>query len=227
MTKRIPYLRKKLYHKSAVKTFFYKLVWVATYILVWPIIRLFYKMEIEFDKSIRVLRRPVILISNHKNPFDPWLVSIALPFSTFWRILPVAIMGSKHFASSGLNLIGKMGIINLVYGAYGVVSLPHLKEREDKLRPFMEALENKASVLIFPEGKMRQEENVGPFKEGVALLHLSTGAPIFPASIKFKGYGWRKSCLVRFGKSLTFDKNSAPFKITEQVKSAVEELYAK
>jgi len=208
-----------------VRTVLYKIVWVVTYILVWPLIRLFYKVKIGVDPLCYGLRAPLILVSNHRSPFDPWLISIALPFSVFLRILPVSIMGSKKFASSGLNLIGKMGVINLVYGAYGVISLPHFREREDKLRPFTQALEKRGSVLIFPEGRMRKEDDVGHFKEGVALLHLSTGTPILPSSIKFEGAGWRKTCLIRFGKIMTFGKNHSPSEIIAGLRNQVENLY--
>lgn len=209
-----------------VRNFFYKTVWVVSYIFGWPLIRLFYKMKITVDPNAYKLKAPLIFVSNHKSPFDPWLVSIALPFSIFLRILPVNIMGSRKFISSGLNMMGKMGIINLVYGIYGVITLPELTQREDKLRPFRMALERGESVLMFPEGRMREEESIGTFKEGAALLHIATHAPILISSIKFEGKKWRRKCIVNFGQTLSHVEDRSAAEVTKTTREGIERLYS-
>jgi len=210
-----------------IRTAFHKTVWIITYILVWPIIRIFYKIEIDFDKSIDTLKRPLILVSNHKTPFDAWILAGAIPFNLFVKILPIYIMGSRKFASGGLNVLGKMGIVSLVYGTYGVISLPFTKEKQEKLRPFYKILERGESVLIFPEGKLIRTDSIGDFKEGAAMLHMHTGVPILISSIRFSRTGFRKTCKVHFGELLIARKDANARSITSNITNKLKLLYYK
>ena len=98
------------------------------------------------------------------------------------------------------------------------------------------------SVLFFPEGGRAADGQMGPFKAGIGLLALESGAPVLPAYIrgsfqvlpKGRSIPKRHRIEVRFGPPITMDlylqsKNGESRlelgrKITEDIERAVRAL---
>lgn len=171
------------------------IAWLITYAVMAVLFPLSFLMDVRIsydDQSFQGMQRPLIIISNHRSILDPWLIAYALPFRIlFGKIFPIRTLTSIQFSEK--NRVGRIfkatGIMGLAYFFYNAISLPEGGSFEQKIDPFIKALNNKQSVLLFPEGRLSSEESILEFKKGVVVLHQQTSAPILPVAIRYEGRG--------------------------------------
>lgn len=114
-------------------------------------------------------RNPYVVVSNHES-FADILLLTHLPWEMKWmskiEILRIPILGWM------MRLAGDIGIDR--------------GSRESAVRALeqsRQALRNKTSVMIFPEGTRSTGEDLLPFKDGAFRLAIKTGTPILPLAI--------------------------------------------
>lgn len=114
------------------------------------------------------LPRQRIYFANHCSHLDTLTLWAALPAALRARTRPVA--ARDYWGGGGLKgLIAGPGL-NVV-----LIERQRTNADEDPLRPLDEALAAGDSLILFPEGTRRDEEQLGPFKSG--LYHLAQRHP--------------------------------------------------
>ena len=179
-------------------------IYIISHFVVFFLSKIFLSVYINYeDKDFKEIKRPVIIVSNHKNSFDAWVILYSLPFRVFFRILPIRAFAKKRFEKSFLwDKLYRLKIIDFVYYIYNVITIPEVDSFEGKTKPLVEALNNKNSILMFPEGRIILEEGVGEFKKGVVYLQDMTGTPILPCAVCYgKKTFFRRKTSVSFGKA--------------------------
>lgn len=197
-----------------------KTVWIINYIILWPLLRLFYSFRISVHEKSRLAHGPIIIAANHQGKFDPWIVAVALPFDMFLRVLPIRYMGATMYTSPVLNFLEKILVLPLIHSFYGVIRIGKARRKREKLRPFITALKNKDSIGIFPEGAVSNVGKIAPLKDGVALLQKETGLQILPITIRYReGKFLRRRCTIYIGNLISPQKSAPVSEIKRQIKS--------
>lgn len=212
------------------------IVWIFCYFSSSIFLRFFLSIKIYYkDKNFKNLKKPIIVVSNHKSPFDPWVLSVAMPFRQHLKISPVRPFARKDFPNkkSFLGALSFLGILSFLYYIYNVITIPDVDSFEGKTQPLLDALNNKNSILMFPEGKMILKEDVGEFKKGVVYLQEKTGVPILPCAVRYGGKGlFRRKVFVSFGEVLylpkrLFRNKDDYFEAREYLRGEILSLYKK
>ena len=109
---------------------------------------------------------PAILVSNHTSGLDPLLLQTGCPRLARW------MMAREYFDQTGLQWLYKLvGAIPVQRTGYDTAAT----------RAAIRALQNGLLLGVFPEGKIESTPDLIPFQQGIGLLALRTGAPVFPA----------------------------------------------
>lgn len=111
-------------------------------------------------------RGPAILVCNHTSGLDPLLVQSACPRVIRW------MMAREYFDIRPLRWI---------FETTGVIPVHRSGRDMAATRAAMRALQEGYVVGVFPEGKIETTRQLLPFHNGIGLLALRTGAPVYPA----------------------------------------------
>lgn len=142
---------------------------------IFPLIRAGYSLEIRGREHIRGIKEPCLIISNHNMHLDQAMLLRSMPSGFRQRVAIAAaatdIYGNR-FRGFWASLLGN--------------AFPFAKQGSG----IRESLENVArmldggwNVLLFPEGKLTVIGPMKPFKSGIGLLAMETGAPVLPMRI--------------------------------------------
>ncbi|MCX6713467.1 MAG: lysophospholipid acyltransferase family protein [Candidatus Vogelbacteria bacterium] len=172
-----------------MQTIIVNIVWIVSYFITWPITRLIWPVKMTVDKSVTKLKGPIIIISNHKSVFDPWLVPGAIPFRVFIKLLPIRILATKDYSDPTCVWLEKFKLISLAHYLYGAISITKSLSFEEKTDPVVNAIKKGQSVIIFPEGGLNKEKTIGNFRRGVPYIYARTHALILPCSVNFTKAG--------------------------------------
>jgi 1-acyl-sn-glycerol-3-phosphate acyltransferase len=131
-------------------------------------------------------RRPFVVVSNHESFADILLIS-HLPWEMKWlskaELFRIPIMGWMMWLAGDVPV--KRG-----FGPSAVEAMARCRK----------ALENRVSVMIFPEGTRSRTSELLPFKDGAFRLAIEAGVPILPLAVSGTGSALRKHDW-RFGRS--------------------------
>lgn len=111
-------------------------------------------------------RRPYVVVSNHESFVDILLIS-HLPWDMKW--LSKAELFRIPFLGWLLRLAGDIPI-QRGFGPSAVEAIAKCRQ----------ALSNRVSVMIFPEGTRSNTADLLPFKDGAFRLAIDAGVPILP-----------------------------------------------
>ncbi|MBS1866429.1 MAG: 1-acyl-sn-glycerol-3-phosphate acyltransferase [Acidobacteria bacterium] len=116
-------------------------------------------------------KRTSIIISNHVNLFDPFVLYCAIPqFTRGWEL-------ESHF---------KIPIYGLLMKRFGNVPVPDVRRPSDLKRMWRltkDAIDGGMSLIVFPEGKRTRDGRVGEFELGAFRLAQQLNIPLVPVSI--------------------------------------------
>jgi 1-acyl-sn-glycerol-3-phosphate acyltransferase len=144
-------------------------------------------------------RRPFVVVSNHESFADILLIS-HLPWEMKWlskaELFRIPIMGWMMW------LVGDIPVKR----GFG----PSAVEAMERCR---KALDNRVSVMIFPEGTRSKTAELLPFKDGAFRLAIEAGVPILPLAVSGTATALRKHDW-RFGRS------DAEVRVLEPVETA-------
>jgi len=111
-------------------------------------------------------RRPYVVVSNHESFVDILLIS-HLPWEMKWlskaELFRIPVLGWL------LRLAGDIPI-KRGFGPSAIEAIARCRE----------ALANRVSVMIFPEGTRSSTDELLPFKDGAFRLAIDAGVPILP-----------------------------------------------
>jgi 1-acyl-sn-glycerol-3-phosphate acyltransferase len=111
--------------------------------------------------------RPVVLMGNHVNLIDPFLVAAAFPIPI------VALERASHFRWPVYGwLISRWGNIPVLPG--------RLSSTRTTLKRAQDALRRGLSLAIFPEGTRTRTGSMGPFHKGAFYIAQQAGADVVP-----------------------------------------------
>ncbi len=162
-----------------------------------------------------------IIAANHASFFDPPLIAASWPepihFLARKTLFDVPILRPliQRLNAHPLSTKGQMGA----------------------LKQMTELLQEKKTILIFPEGTRSTDGSIAPFKSGVGLLAKRANAPIIPAYIhgsfqiwpRSKGwphlFGYHSMCL--FGAPIWPEEEVEKEALTQRVEDAVRLLQNK
>jgi 1-acyl-sn-glycerol-3-phosphate acyltransferase len=207
--------------------------------------------RIRVDYPERIPTEPALLVANHLNHLDPFLLLSEIPAAPYCYILGDARSLYNHWWKRAI-LKRCQGMIPLprrwkeelavIEGAKsGREDLKDLAEKIDRDVPNGKSLETLRqidraiqtifdrgdSLLLFPEGKLGAEEGnlEVPLKPGAVRYALRSGVEIVPVAIVgTKNLYFRKELILRFGKPLKFPQSKRPK--ASEIQAATEELQA-
>jgi 1-acyl-sn-glycerol-3-phosphate acyltransferase len=168
--------------------------------------RVFCSLEIKGVENIEKLDTNTIIASNHVSELDPMLIVSCLPF--FSKNLPLYFVSlEKKEYPNGWRKFFYGGTFFKLMGAYpAYVGLNNYRQA---LHHHIKLINEGKNVVIFPTGRIYQNNVPEKAKGGVAFLARETRTQIIPVSIKgiehftFNDFIQRKRKLtVVFGKPI-------------------------
>jgi 1-acyl-sn-glycerol-3-phosphate acyltransferase len=157
-------------------------------------------------------RRPFVVVSNHESFADILLIS-HLPWEMKWlskaELFRIPIMGWMMWLAGDVPV--KRG-----FGPSAVEAMARCRQ----------ALDNRVSVMIFPEGTRSKTAELLPFKDGAFRLAIEAGVPILPLAVSGTATALRKHDW-RFGRSDAEVRVLEPVETTGLTLSDVPELKAR
>ena len=163
--------------------FIQNLMWPAA----WTLLRFFYQIEIRGREHLKNIRLPVIIVSNHKTLFDSFLIGIALPFLS--PLFPIRFMAEEErFNAPMLEFLKKIKLLKLIYIFCGGFPSRRGTGVENAIKLPLKLLQEKETVVMFPEGQLMRDDSLGIFYPGIAALALRSGANILPLTIRLENH---------------------------------------
>lgn len=204
--------------------FFRAILWPA---ICEPIVRTFYDLEVRGSERLAAAEAPVIFAANHCAHLDNAFIIVALP-NPWRRRMAIAaaakdIFGRRHF---GLPIKGWLA--QLLGNAF-----PFARGRKAARVDHLQGLlDQRWSVLMFPEGKLTVCGPMQQFKGGIGLIAVEYGRPVVPIKVEVLRRGpWegggrfsRGAVEVRFGDPLRFGADDDPLEATARLEAAVRAL---
>ncbi len=164
-------------------------------LIVGPLFRLLFRMQVSGREELVELRPPFLLAASHLGHVDTPAVLLALPRRLRGRL--AVAMATEHFPAlfaAGPQRPGRMArarqwlafrLAVLLFHAY---PLPRQGGFAATLDYTAELAEAGHAILIFPEGRIRDEgQPLAPFKEGPARLAVRLGLPVVPVGLAGTG----------------------------------------
>jgi len=185
----------------------------------WIIFKCFFGLRITGSKNLPK-SGPFIVVANHSSVFDGFILAASIkPKITF---MAAAYLFKINFYR---------------YILQGMDAIPVQRDGSDifALKKSIKALKQGGILGIFPEGRMKKEEDSTSAKAGAAYLAIKTNVPIVPIAILGSGKAlpvrkkWPKfsKIRVRIGKPIITSKTlSIDKKIIEKiVNTYMKEIY--
>lgn len=180
-------MNKPLYY---IPIFMQKVGFVVFYILH----KTFVRIKVSGRENLLGLRaqgRPVIFALNHTSELDVTASPLILGFLSPLYPLYYVTAPKDKFDSFGWRNYIYGGIFFNILGGYPIRS--GFKDYETSLETFIDLLDDRQTVLIFPEGKRTEDGKVGKARGGLGFLVYETGATVVPVSVNtFHDMAWWK-----------------------------------
>ena len=187
--------------------------WLFHFLLVRPLVLLVLGMNV-YHRERLPLFSPAVIIANHNNHIDTFVLMTLFPMGCLKRLRAVAaadyFLRNRVLAWISLNMFGIIPI-----------KRSNLKRGDgNPLDPCSAALKRGETLLIYPEGTRGEAERLSPFKSGVAhLARRHPDVPVIPVflhglgKMQPKGAIWPVPfiCNVVVGKALYWNGDCARF----------------
>ena len=191
--------------------------------LIFPLIELFAPLTVFDCDRVKSVKRGAVFVSNHSSAFDPVVILQALPNRFRYKAFVVAAADSI-FKRKWEGFLTQL-LIN-------TFPIPRAGGARPMLDLLKQHLENRWSVVIFPEGTLSRTGNIGTFKKGAAILATDAGVPIVPAYIeglyevfpRFRKLPRRHPSSSRFGEPLYAEPGEDYDAFIARVENAVRTL---
>lgn len=158
-------------------------------------VRVFYNAYRVLPSNLYIIRRGMLLVSNHQSMADPFAVMGHIPFRMFLQIVPLYFPVS-HVEYNRWYFKPFLKI----FGGYDVGGTK--KEKLIGLMKTRDLLKRKRTVLLFPEGKINKE-TIGDFHRGIEFFAKSSNGVVF---VRMQGFGSYWDILVRKKPTMKFSE---------------------
>ncbi len=163
-------------------------IFLPSFIL--PLTRAFARIEVKGREHLTAVDGPLILASNHQSFIDAPVIMAALPSQWRYRVAPA--MGkdffNAHFHPKGHGLMERLTISAAYYLAaliFNAFPLPqHEAGARETVRYMGELIDERFSVLIFPEGTRTETGEIGHFRPGIGMIASRLAAPVVPVRLE-------------------------------------------
>lgn len=170
-------MNKPLYY---IPIFMQKVGFVVFYVFH----KTFLRLKVEGRENLKGLKtkgRPVVLALNHASELDVTISGLVLGFvSPLYPIYFVTAPQERYNSFGWRNYIYG-GIFFNILGGYPIHS--GYKDYETSLETFIDLLENRQTVLIFPEGKRTTDGKTGKARGGLGFMVYETGSTVVPVAV--------------------------------------------
>ena len=151
---------------------------ILIYLILTLPIRFFLKVKGEHDlKFLETINKKegLILISNHTSRSDPFVILSSLPFSVFYKLVPIHFMTTLSYLNTWLQRLFLTPL-----GCF-----PHKTDDPSysSINKSIEFLKKGERVFIFPEGKRVKALENSETKRGVGILASQGSYSILPIRI--------------------------------------------
>jgi len=151
------------------------LAFMITKIFAKGLFRSLFKIEL-YGKNNIPKERNYIIISNHLNWIDPFLILMVFPSSP--KIIFIAEnegIYDSEFKKSFINKMGKPIV---------TINRDEAKSRIRAVRAMMKVIKSKNNLAVFPEGRLGHAEGrLFPFYVGVFSVAKKMNTPVLPVAI--------------------------------------------
>ncbi len=144
-------------------------------ILLFPILRVAYSVEVRGRQNLKALDRPCLVISNHNMHLD---------WSMLLRALPRHLRTKVAVAAAADDIFGTRR--RALSAAFLGNAFPFERDGggiRESLEDVQALLGTGWSILMFPEGKLTVCGPTQPFKSGVAWLAARADVPVVPIRV--------------------------------------------
>ena len=213
---------------------------IFQYIL-YPFISVLYRHKVYGKENLRNIKTPVVFAVNHSSNMDTFAILYSLPLKLRQRVtvmMSIEYHFNHFFYHKGswlqrfIEAIGFYLLVNLAINACPL-------SRTHGFRQIMEnigrLLDNRWSILIYPEGRVTPDGKIKKFESGVGMIASDMKVPVVPVRIRGLfdilhngilpiGHPPRWPMVtVHFGSPLTF-RGEDYREITKKIEKAVRSL---
>jgi 1-acyl-sn-glycerol-3-phosphate acyltransferase len=193
--------------------------------LIFPLLRLFCRLDVESAPALSELRGGFVLVANHASHLDCPVLLRALPAEIRARTRVAA--AADYFYRGRLRAAA-------VTAALGTVPIERRGNAAAGLAALHDVLISGGVVMIFPEGTRARDGQIGRFRCGAARLAITAGLPVVPAAMgglhELLPPGARRprrgAAVVRFGDPMRAARGECAKTFTTRLEKAVRELAA-
>jgi long-chain acyl-CoA synthetase len=160
------------------------------YLLVWPATMLLGKPRIRGRENLRGVRGPVVVVANHTTRSDIAFIQAALPLRLRHRLavsMEAERLRAMRNPSAELNLFGRWlerVKYALVVALFNVFPLPQQSGFRESFQFAGELVDRGYSVVVFPEGQLTRDGQIGSFRAGIGLLVNGVRLPVVPIRVE-------------------------------------------
>ncbi len=151
---------------------------------IWIVLR----PKIRYEKgATRKIKGRAIITSNHSKWMEaPLMITVFIKRRLFF------VMAKEIFRGRFLKwFFTEVGCIPIDRTAFDMQSY----------NSSIDVLKDERALVIFPEGKLEMNDEIQPFKAGVALMSLQTNSPVVPVYID-KEFSFSKRAQIIIGKAV-------------------------
>ncbi len=191
----------------------------------WPILRValfcMYRVKVSDPHgTLKHIPPATIIVSNHKTPFDPFVISVLFPWNS--SVYPIRFMAEfEKFELPQIEFFRKIGLIYFIYAMFGAFSSRRGQGIERAIELPVYFLKHAESVLIFPEGIMVRGDKLGKIYRGAGMIAARTQRQVLPIAINYRKGEYQ----VNIGKLFTIPKEATDRDMVQKVQSALNALY--
>jgi 1-acyl-sn-glycerol-3-phosphate acyltransferase len=182
--------------------------------------RMYHRVEV-YRRSQLPRTGPAILVCNHTSGLDPALIQCVCNRPVRW------MMAREYFDIKPMQWL---------FNTVGVILVQRTGRDMAATRQAMQALEAGYVLGVFPEGRIETSRELLPFQNGIGLMAIKTGAPVYPAYLDGTQRGREmleaiflpNHASISFGPKVEFTQADGSkhqiVKVTEQIQQAVLSL---
>lgn len=213
----------RIHDRPVQMALFYTITQMLAWCLFAPFFYLLYDLRVYGRKNFLSAPKPLIIISNHISFLDGFLINVVAGF--FSQNRPFRHMAVLRFKWPMLNALQRIGVIRFVYSLFGVFTVTPGLGIEKNLDMPRKILDERGTVVIYPEGSIVMGDHIMPFRKGAAALSIESNVPVLPISLrKGKRDFLRKKLYINIGE-IIFPDNKKLEDLSSELYQSVNGLY--
>jgi len=164
--------------RYCLKVFFFGFV-------VKPLMFLIFGLSVK-EKINLPTKGPAILAPNHNSHLDTMALMSLFPLKTLPFVRPVA--AADYFMRGLFRKFLSIHILGII-----PIDRQGAKDKDEIIRPLLEALQQNDILIIFPEGSRGEPEKMVPFKKGIGhIVKQNPLCAVHPVFMFGMGKSWPK-----------------------------------